>query len=165
MGTSLDCWLARRRTAVTEEDESYVERGGNGEANAALPPPTPRDPTETRVVDFLVDFIAGISILVQPFGKFPACVANAFERTSRFGPVPNDTKKPAAFNARVDGCIPRGQLTSDNCPLVIFEAKRARRGENDITVRAQQTMEHAAFIWERYKVGSSPSAVVSLQLD
>jgi len=65
--------------------------------------------------------------------------------------------QPAAFRARVDGGIPTCPTPADGDGLVaVFEAKRYQRDDNDVEVRAQQTMEHVAVIWEKhkgYKVG------------
>jgi hypothetical protein len=100
------------------------------------------------VVDFLVTFIAAIATLIQPPTRIPACVADAFEQTLQFGPVPSTNKTVAAFRARTDGGIPMGGSKS-MLPAIIFEAKSAKSGDNDVSVRAQQTMEHVAFIWEK----------------
>jgi hypothetical protein len=127
-----------------------------------LPIAMARTPVETLVVDFLVTLTAGIATLIQPLGRRPVCVANAFERTFVFGPVSGETtfNNPAGFSARIDGGIPSlaRPASSDGGLVVVFEAKRARRGPGDVTVRAQQSMEHSAVIWERhrgYKVSSS----------
>ncbi|KAK0655520.1 hypothetical protein B0T16DRAFT_319839 [Cercophora newfieldiana] len=120
-----------------------------------LPTAIARTPVETLVVDFLVTLTAGIATLIQPLGRRPVCVANAFERTFVFGPVSGETtsNNPAGFSARIDGDIPRlaRPASSDGGLVVVFEAKRARRGPGDVAVRAQQSMEHAAVIWERHK--------------
>ena len=125
-----------------------ADNDDDGAAVADLPLPTPRNPTETVVVDFLVTFIAAIATLIQPPTRIPVCVADAFEQTLQFGPVPGTNKAAEAFRARTDGGIPLGSGKS-MLPAIIFEAKSAKRGDNEVSVRAQQTMEHAAFIWEK----------------
>ena len=105
-------------------------------------PPVP----ETIVVDFLVNLIADISANVISSSKYPAYMASALEMTFQFDRPEGESKTRVAFRARVDGGIP--SIEGDNLK-VIFEVKRARRGEDDIKVRAQQTMEHVAFLWSQ----------------
>lgn len=124
-----------------------AEDTDDGTADASLPPPTPRDPIETIIVQFLVGFTAGIASSVLPLGR-PMCMAHSLEQTFQFGPLPS-TQKTAGFCARVDGIIPSVQPGS--YPVAVFEAKRDKRKKNDVAVRAQQNMEHVAVIWERHK--------------
>ncbi|OAT00932.1 hypothetical protein, variant [Blastomyces dermatitidis ER-3] len=51
--------------------------------------PDPRTPTETLVVDFMVNLLGGLACLLQPLAYRTVCVANAFETTYQFGPLPN----------------------------------------------------------------------------
>lgn len=80
------------------------------------------------VVDFLVTFIAAIATLIQPPTRIPVCVADAFEQTLQFGPVPGTNKVTEALRARTDGGIPLGSGKS-MLPAIIFEAKSAKRGD------------------------------------
>lgn len=141
--------------------------------------PSPRAPPETVVVDFLVNFMAAIAIQIQPFSRKPVCVADAFEQNFRFGPVPvpvpvptrqqegmklpraahsdevdaegQQSSQPAAsFLARIDGGIPYCKPRADGELFVAFEAKRNPRRVDDVQIRAQETMEHCAIIWERH---------------
>ncbi|KAH6630783.1 hypothetical protein B0J18DRAFT_488539 [Chaetomium sp. MPI-SDFR-AT-0129] len=101
--------------------------------------------------------MAAIAIQIQPFGRKPVCVADAFEQNFRFGPVPGPvpvpphqqegTKLPgaapceevdaggqqpsqpaASFLARVDGGIPCCKPRPGGEMCVAFEAKRSPRG-------------------------------------
>ena len=45
--------------------------------------PTPRSPTETLVMDFLVTLLVAVAAQIQPPSKRPVCIANAFEQTFR----------------------------------------------------------------------------------
>lgn len=117
--------------------------------------PDPRTPTETLVVDFMVNFLGGIACILQPLAYRTICVANAFETTYRFGPVWSD---PTAlddiqFRARIDGNFPFSLPRNKNLPeMVIFEAMRARREPGQgVTVMGQQSMEHVAYIWKRHE--------------
>ncbi|OJD27686.1 hypothetical protein ACJ73_00914 [Blastomyces percursus] len=122
--------------------------------------PDPRTPTETLVVDFMVNLLGGISCLLQPLSYQSVCVANAFETIYQFGPVknvsafPNDIK----FLARIDGSIPFSLPQNKNLPeMVIFEAKRAPRERGQgIAVKSQQSMEHVAYIWKRHEKDQVP---------
>ncbi|WEW61234.1 hypothetical protein PRK78_006724 [Emydomyces testavorans] len=117
--------------------------------------PEPRTPTETLVVDFMVNFIGGIACLLQRLSNYTVCVANAFETTYRFGPVHED--RPSAdkiqFRARIDGSIPFSSPADKSLPeMVMFEAKRAPRGPGQgVTVMGQQSMEHVSYIWKRHE--------------
>ncbi|EZF29394.1 hypothetical protein GTR04_5377 [Trichophyton interdigitale] len=118
--------------------------------------PLPRTPTETLVTDFAVILLGGLASLVQPLGYKPLCMANSFETTYEFGPL-NNVSNPldkVKFRARIDGSIPFSVSPGkDLREAIIFEAKRAPRveGINEIPVLAQQSMEHAAYIWNRHK--------------
>ncbi|KAH6641403.1 hypothetical protein F5144DRAFT_131729 [Chaetomium tenue] len=164
--------------------------GGGSEREAAGPPlPSPRAPPETVVVVYLVNFLAAIAVQIQPFGRKPVCIADAFEQNFRFGPVPGPVPGPApdslltstaahheqegknlpegppseevgaggrplqpvaSFLARVDGGIPCCKPQVDGELFVAFEVKRSYRGQDDVEIRAQETMEHCAIIWERH---------------
>ncbi|ODH45108.1 hypothetical protein ACO22_00403 [Paracoccidioides brasiliensis] len=108
--------------------------------------PDPRTPTETLVVDFMVNLLGGLACLLQPLAYQTVCVANAFETTYQFGPLPND------------GSIPFSLPPDKNLPeMVIFEAKRAHCGTGQgVTVVGQQSMEHVAYIWKRHKNDQLP---------
>ncbi|KKZ63310.1 hypothetical protein EMCG_00293 [[Emmonsia] crescens] len=117
--------------------------------------PVPRTPTETLVVDFMVNFMGGIACLLQRLSSYTVCVANSFETTYKFGPV---HKNPVSadeikFRARIDGSIPFSSPVDKNLPeMVMFEAKRAPRGPGQgVTVMGQQSMEHVAYIWKRHE--------------
>lgn len=113
--------------------------------------PSPRAPPETVVVDFLVNFMAAIALQIQPFGCKPVCVADAFEQNFRFGPVPGPAPGlEASFLARIDGGIPCCKPQVEGELFVAFEVKRSHRGLDDVQIRAQETMEHCAIIWERH---------------
>ncbi|PGG97182.1 hypothetical protein AJ79_09319 [Helicocarpus griseus UAMH5409] len=117
--------------------------------------PEPRTPTETLVVDFMVNFIGGIACLLQRLTSYTVCVANAFETTYRFGPVRKDPT-PAdeiQFRARIDGSIPFSSPSDRSLPeMVMFEAKRTPRGPGQgATVMGQQSMEHVAYVWKRHE--------------
>jgi hypothetical protein len=151
--------------------------------------PSPRAPPETVVVDFLVNFMAAIAVQIQPFGRKPVCIADAFEQNFRFGPVPGPVpdlapgplptpaaghrqqegrnllgaapsdevgaggrplRPVASFLARIDGGIPCCKPQVDGELFVAFEVKRSYRGLDDVRIRAQETMEHCAIIWERH---------------
>ncbi len=113
--------------------------------------PSPRAPPETVVVDFLVNFIAALAIQIQPFGRKPVSVADALEQNYRFGPAPTPGSSPTpSFLARVDGGIPCCKPLVDGELFVAFEVKRSRRAPDDVQIRAQETMEHCAIIWERH---------------
>lgn len=130
--------------------------------------PAPRTPTETLVVDFMVNFLAGIACLLQPLSTRSVCVANAYETTYRFGPVrrgQNSAPTPAdeiQFRARIDGSIPFYRPQPYNLTeVVIFEAKRAPRipSRSQATVKGQQSMEHVAYIWKQHEKGPMVSSV------
>ncbi|KAK2812009.1 hypothetical protein FQN50_001717 [Emmonsiellopsis sp. PD_5] len=114
--------------------------------------PEPRTPTETLVVDFMVNFIGGITCSLQRLASYAVCVANAFETTYQFGPISNPADK-IQFRAHIDGSIPFSSPADNNMPeMVMFEAKCAPHepGES-ATVRGQQSMEHVAYIWQRHE--------------
>lgn len=117
--------------------------------------PEPRTPTETLVVDFMVNLLGGISFLLQPLAWSTACVANSYETTYKFGPICSNAtdQKNLQFQARIDGSIPFGLPPSKRLPeLVMFEVKRAERDHTQwTTVRGQQSMEHVAYIWKRHE--------------
>lgn len=118
--------------------------------------PLPRTPTETLVTDFAVILLGGLASLVQPLGYKPLCMANSFETTYEFGPLNNviNPLDKVKFRARIDGSIPFSiSPGKDLREAIIFEAKRAPRveGINEVPVLAQQSMEHAAYIWNRHK--------------
>lgn len=129
----------------------------------ALPAPEPeegdpprRTPTETLVADFLVTLLGGLASLVQDLGPRPLCIANSFETTYTFGPIRNtpQSQGEVQFRARIDGSIPFSlSLTGAPREAAIFEVKRAVRkgGRSAIPVLAQQSMEHAAYIWKRHQ--------------
>ncbi|KAK2754057.1 hypothetical protein FQN54_007226 [Arachnomyces sp. PD_36] len=86
--------------------------------------------------------------------------ANSFETTYTFGPVRNTSQQQddVRFRARIDGSIPFGvSLAMMPREAVIFEAKRAPRGNNEdsIPVLTQQSMEHVAYIWRRHEKDST----------
>ncbi|GBF60806.1 hypothetical protein TMEN_3261 [Trichophyton mentagrophytes] len=122
--------------------------------------PLPRTPTETLVTDFAVILLGGLASLVQPLNYNPLCMANSFETTYEFGPL-NNVMNPldkVKFRARIDGSIPFSVSPGkDLREAIIFEVKRAPRveGTNDVPVLAQQSMEHAAYIWNRHKEGTT----------
>jgi hypothetical protein len=116
--------------------------------------PDPRTPTETLVVDFMVNLLGGLACLVQPLAYRTVCVANAFETTYQFGPLPNGPpSNHVQFRARIDGSIPFSLPQDKSLPeMVIFEAKRAHRETGQgVTVMGQQSMEHVAYIWKRHE--------------
>ncbi|PGH05848.1 hypothetical protein AJ79_06690 [Helicocarpus griseus UAMH5409] len=117
--------------------------------------PEPRTPTETLVVEFMVNLIGGIPCLLQRLASYTVCVANAFETTYRFGPVRKDPTltNEVQFRARIDGSIPFSSPSDRNLPkMVMFEAKRAPRGPGrSATVMGQQSMEHVAYIWKQHE--------------
>ncbi|KMP07297.1 hypothetical protein CIRG_06978 [Coccidioides immitis RMSCC 2394] len=118
--------------------------------------PPRRTPTETLVADFMVTLLGGLASLVQALNPRPLCIANAFETTYRFGPVRNTSRQQhdVQFRARIDGSIPFGlSLVGMPREAAIFEAKRAARRDwgESIPVLAQQSMEHAAYIWKRHE--------------
>ncbi|EFR04551.1 hypothetical protein MGYG_07556 [Nannizzia gypsea CBS 118893] len=89
-------------------------------------------------------------------GGKPLCMAGSFETTFEFGPLRNvsNLRDEVKFRARIDGSIPFSVSPGkDLREAIIFEAKRAPRGEgkNGVPVLAQQSMEHAAYIWNRHK--------------
>ncbi|KGQ02080.1 hypothetical protein PAAG_11029 [Paracoccidioides lutzii Pb01] len=114
--------------------------------------PDPRTPTETLMVDFMATLLGGLACLLQPFAYRTVCVANAFETTYQFGPLPNGpiASNHVQFRARIDGSIPFSLPPDKNLPeMVIFEAKRAHRETGQgVTVVGQQSMEHVAYIWK-----------------
>ncbi|EQL32380.1 hypothetical protein, variant [Blastomyces dermatitidis ATCC 26199] len=122
--------------------------------------PDPRTPTETLVVDFMVNLLGGLACLLQPLAYRTVCVANAFETTYQFGPLPNGpiASNHVQFRARIDGSIPFSLPPDKNLPeMVIFEAKRAHRETGQgVTVVGQQSMEHVAYIWKRHKNDQLP---------
>ncbi|KMP01297.1 hypothetical protein CIHG_01587 [Coccidioides immitis H538.4] len=116
--------------------------------------PPRRTPTETLVADFIVTLLGGLASLVQGLSPRPLCMANSFETTYQFGPPSHQTSPQHGsmqFRARVDGSIPFS-LSVALMPreAAIFEVKRAPRqeGKDSIPVLAQQSMEHAAYIWK-----------------
>ena len=125
---------------------------GDPTVSRRLPAPVRRTPTESLVVDFLVQLVAGISKSLQPFSNHPVCDSSGFERMFQFGNTTDpSTPTPAAFRGRIDGDIPRARIDDGTHDLVaIFEVKRAKRSPKDVTVRSQQAMEHVAVIWERH---------------
>ena len=133
---------------------SIATIGGSSDSMVShqLPAPVRRTPTESLVVDFLVQLVAGISMSLQPFSNKPVCDASAFERMFQFGNTTDiSSLTPAAFRAKIDGDIPRVRFVDGAHDLVaIFEVKRAKRSLKDTTVRSQQAMEHVAVIWERH---------------
>ncbi|KAM5434763.1 hypothetical protein MferCBS31731_006535 [Microsporum ferrugineum] len=118
--------------------------------------PPRRTPTETLVTDFMVALLGGLASLVQPLSSRPLCIANSFETTYQFGPLRNTRQQQGEvqYRARVDGSIPFSTSLSGMLrEAAIFEAKRAVRKESNgsIPVLAQQSMEHAAYIWKRHE--------------
>ncbi|KAK2757121.1 hypothetical protein FQN54_005091 [Arachnomyces sp. PD_36] len=119
--------------------------------------PARRTPTETLVADFMVTLLAGMACFVQVLSPSPLCVANSYESTFQFGPVCGTGQQPGSdpvqFRARIDGSIPFSVSPSDKTPreAIIFEAKRAPRTDGDVSVLAQQSLEHISYIWERHK--------------
>lgn len=114
----------------------------------------PRTPTETLIVDFMVNLFGGIACMIQPLASHIICIANAFETTYSFGPVRDTTGRSTIddetqFRARIDGSIPYS-LSHGNLPeMVIFEAKRMARtntARSSVAVMGQQSMEHIAYI-------------------
>ena len=165
--------LLKKNEGAANKNETLTAIGTRGmgasssrkATDLCLPPP--REPPETVVVDFLVNFIAAIAIQIQPFGRRPVCVADAFEQNFRFGPVPGPVPlnlmgavvgvegqqplQPAAsFLARIDGGIPRCRPQVDGGLFAAFEVKRSARELDNVQIRAQETMEHCAIIWERH---------------
>ncbi|OJD21191.1 hypothetical protein ACJ73_07473 [Blastomyces percursus] len=123
--------------------------------------PEPRSPTETLIVDFMVNLLGGIACLIQPLASHVVCVANAFETTYCFGPVRNTTgtnNDDIQFRARIDGSIPFSLPHNNVSEAVIFEAKRTDRpnGKGGAAVMGQQSMEHVAYIWKRHENDSTP---------
>ncbi|KKZ66334.1 hypothetical protein EMCG_07935 [[Emmonsia] crescens] len=111
--------------------------------------PEPRTPTETLIVDFMVNLLGGIACLIQPLAPHIVCVANAFETTYCFGPVRNTTgtnNDDIQFRARIDGSIPFSLPHNNVSEAVIFKAKRTDRpnGKGGAAVMGQQSMEHVA---------------------
>lgn len=125
---------------------------GDSTVSRGLPVPVRRTPTESLVVDFLVQLVAGISLSLQPFSNHPVCDASGFERMFQFGnTTDSSTPTPAAFRGRIDGDMPKARIGHGTHDLVaIFEVKRAKRSLKDVVVRSQQAMEHVAVIWERH---------------
>ncbi|PGG96488.1 hypothetical protein AJ80_09819 [Polytolypa hystricis UAMH7299] len=114
--------------------------------------PARRTPTETLVADFMVTLLGGIACLVQPISPNLLCIANSYETTFKFGPVCSTGQQgsdPVQFRACIDGSIPfaisRGVAPRE---AIIFEAKWAPRKEGDVSVAAQQSLEHCAYIWQ-----------------
>ncbi|KAK4171923.1 hypothetical protein QBC36DRAFT_294868 [Triangularia setosa] len=75
--------------------------------------PSPRAPPEIVAVDFLVNFMAAIAIQIQPFGRKPVCVADAFEQNFRFGPVPGPVRIHTAVYRQKEGMRLPGVAPSD----------------------------------------------------
>lgn len=129
--------------------------------------PPRRTPTETPVADFMVTLLGGLASLVQALNPRPLCMANSFEATYRFGPVRKTSEQQGdvRFQARIDGSIPFSlSLVGMPREAAIFEAKRAARkdGGGSISVLAQQSMEHVAYIWKRHE--DDPTVIMPLAI-
>ncbi|KAK2798465.1 hypothetical protein FQN50_008825 [Emmonsiellopsis sp. PD_5] len=150
--------------------EKYFQEQIEEEAPKGIPDevPNPRTPTETLVVDFMVNFLGGIACLLQPLSPRMVCVANAFETTYLFGPVGRRNSSGSGFSdgdvqfrARIDGSIPFSIPPANMLPeAIIFEAKRMERtiGCVPIAVKTQQSMEHTAYIYKKHEMDHQPRA-------
>ncbi|KAK0655265.1 hypothetical protein B0T16DRAFT_384201 [Cercophora newfieldiana] len=152
----------RRRTTFSDSDDGDGGDGNRGDLSSAdvpdptktrpLPLPKRRTPAETIMVNFLVNAIAAVAMQIQPVQSAPVCVADAREQTFKFGrgrrheikSKSSDEQKRRARRERA------GDLHGDGL-VAVFEAKRHQHDDDDVEVRAQQTMEHVAVIWEKHK--------------
>ncbi|KAK2801734.1 hypothetical protein FQN50_007649 [Emmonsiellopsis sp. PD_5] len=140
---------------IADEDEIVDEIADQLPDNL----PAPQTPTETLVVAFMVDFLAGIASLVQPLSQQSVCLANPYEPTYTFGQTSRHATSDTLFRAQIDGSIPFAHWQPNQLnELVIFEAKRAPRkaGQVGATIMGQQSMEHIAYIWEQHQCDHTP---------
>lgn len=133
-------------------------------AHPAAPPvlgsmveePPHRTPTETLVADFLGALLGGLVSHVRNLGPCPLLMEDSFETTYTFGPIRNTSQNQGdvQFRARIDGSIPCGEpLTGLPYEAAIFKANGSPRmnGADSVSVLAQQSMEHVAYIWNHHE--------------
>ncbi|KMU84263.1 hypothetical protein CIHG_02049 [Coccidioides immitis H538.4] len=110
----------------------------------------PWTPTKTLVVNFMVNLLEDLACLLQPLAYQTVCVANVFETTYQFGPLPNGliASNHIQFQACIDGSISFSLPPDKNLPeMVIFEVKCAHyETGQDVPVVGQQSMKHVAYI-------------------